>query len=102
MMYGWRLIQLWNTWKIIEPMKKNDVASFFYYMWNCWCEEECMRAFSSSVCGWHHIWNKWCQYSNQNGHYGAVEEFFANLDDENQDLLVERATVVYNRRRKIV
>ena len=47
----------------VKTMEKNDVASFFYYMWNCWCEQECETAFARSGCGWRHLWNKWCQYS---------------------------------------
>lgn len=82
-------------------MKKNDIASFFYYMWNAWSEQECEIAFARSSCGWRHLWNKWCQYSSQHGTFGAVEEFFANLSDTHQDLLVERAIEVYNRKAKI-
>lgn len=82
-------------------MKKNDVTSFLYYMWNAWNKEECAIAFNKSQCGWLHLWKKWEHYSNINNRYGAVEEFFANLDETNQDLLVERAVTVYNRRRKI-
>jgi hypothetical protein len=82
-------------------MKKNDVASFFYYMWNCWDEHECAVAFEKSECGWKHLWNKWCEYNGQNSNYGAVEEFFANLDDRNQDLLVERALEMYSGKKRI-
>lgn len=32
-------------------MKRNDVASFFYYMWNAWSEEECEIAFSNQIVG---------------------------------------------------
>ena len=72
--------------------RKNDIASFFYYMWNCWDEPEC---------GWRHLWNKYREYNSQNGHYGAVEEFFANLDDRNQNLLVERALEMYSGKKRI-
>lgn len=82
-------------------MKKNDIASFFYYMWNCWSKEECQQAFVSAQCGYLHIWNKWCYYSAQYSRYGAVEEFFANLDATNQDLLVERALQMYMRKHRI-
>ena len=37
----------------------------------------------------------------KNGHYGAVEEFFANLDDRNQNLLVERALEMYSGKKRI-
>ena len=39
--------------------------------------------------------------NSQNGHYGAVEEFFANLDDRNQNLLVERALEMYSGKKRI-
>lgn len=82
-------------------MKRNDVASFFYYMWNTWSEEECEIAFSQSDCGWRHIWHKWCVYCHSNGRFGAIEDFFANLSETNQDLLVERALELYDRKRRI-
>ncbi|WP_195639736.1 hypothetical protein [Bacteroides stercoris] len=80
-------------------MEKNDVASFFYYMWNCWCEQECETAFARSGCGWRHLWNKWCQYSSKHQGFGTAEEFFANLSEDNQDLLVKRALELYDRRK---
>ena len=83
-------------------MKKNDVASFFYYMWNAWCEEECAIAFANAECGWKHLWDKWCFACHKTSTFGASEEFFANLSEENQDMLVERATIVYNRKRRIL
>lgn len=82
-------------------MHKNDIASFFYYMWNSWCKEECEIIYANSNCGAQHIWNKWIGYCERNGMFGAVEEFFANLDNTNQDLLVKRALEKYNRRTKI-
>lgn len=81
--------------------KKNDIASFFYYMWNCWDEHECAVAFEKAECGWRHLWNKYREYNSQNGHYGAVEEFFANLDDRNQNLLVERALEMNSGKKRI-
>ncbi|MDU1635401.1 MAG: hypothetical protein E6834_22960 [Bacteroides ovatus] len=81
--------------------KKNDIASFFYYMWNCWDEHECAVAFEKAECGWRHLWNKYREYNSQNGHYGAVEEFFANLDDRNQNLLIERALEMYSGKKRI-
>lgn len=83
-------------------MEKNDVASFFYYMWNAWCEEECKIVFAESKCGWRHFWEKWngiC-YKLRTSR-GAAEEFFAELSDYNQDLLVKRAIEVYNRKQII-
>lgn len=81
--------------------KKNDVASFLYYMWNSWCKEECIRAFQDSPCGWVHLWDKWVCCIENNNRWGAVEEFFAELSQYNQDLLVRRAVQVYDRRTRL-
>ena len=32
-------------------MKRNDIASFFYYMWNTWNKQECQIVFAQSNCG---------------------------------------------------
>ena len=72
-----------------------------HFMWNCWDEHECAVAFEKAECGWRHLWNKYREYNSQNGHYGAVEEFFANLDDRNQNLLVERALEMYSGKKRI-
>lgn len=84
-------------------MIKNDVSSFFYYMWNSWNENECAVAFERSRCGWRHIWSKWISACKQNDGsiFGATEIFFSELDYENQDLLVERAIALYNRKKRI-
>jgi hypothetical protein len=79
-------------------MEKNDVASFMYYMWNSWNKTECEIVFANAPS---HFWSKWIGYRQSNERYGAVEEFFANLSENNQDILVKRATCLYNRRRII-
>lgn len=76
---------------------RNDVSSFFYYMWNAWCKEECVIAFADAECGWMHFWQKWLGACWRNEHYGAVEEFFAELSENYKDMLVRRAVEVYNR-----
>jgi hypothetical protein len=60
---------------------RNDVSSFFYYMWNAWCKNECIFAFGGSPAGWEHFWQKWLDICERNkfNHFGAVEEFFADL-----------------------
>ena len=78
-------------------MDKNDVSSFFYYMWNAWGEEECQKAFSGATCNWQHFWSKWCGICDAHGVWGAAERFFAELSEGNKDLLVKRACEVYNR-----
>lgn len=80
---------------------RNDVSSFFYYMWNAWSEEECARAFAESPAGWQHFWSKWLGCAKKNNRFGAVEEFFAELSEHYKDMLVRRAVETYDRGRNI-
>ena len=74
--------------------KPNDVTSFFYYMWNAWCEEECKVVFKDDY--YPHFWNKWCEaYDKMNGPRGAAELFYMMLSDTNRDKLVKRALECY-------
>ena len=84
-----------------KRMKKNDVSSYFFYMWNAWCEEECQAAFAHSACGWRHFWEKWGGICNKHGIWGAAERFYVELSENNRDLLVQRACAVYDRNRRI-
>lgn len=77
---------------------KNDVASFMYYMWNTWCEDECAIVFAGDF--WPHYWSKWCGYQTKHGGYGEAE-FFASLSTDGQNKLVARATELYNGRTRI-
>lgn len=85
-------------------MKRNDVTSFFFYMWNAWSKEECEIAFKNSHCNWQHFWDKWNSIVNNKGVWGAAEQLYAELSDENRDLLVKRACRLYDgmRKRKFV
>ena len=80
---------------------RNDVSSFFYYMWNFWSQDECARAFEESSAGWRHFWEKWLGVCERNNHFGAVEEFFAELSETHKDMLVRRAVETYNRGARI-
>lgn len=80
---------------------RNDVSSFFYYMWNEWSEKECAIAFAESLCGWRHFWTKWLGLRDKHSHFGTVEEFFAELSEYHQDMLVRRAVQVYDKKKKI-
>jgi predicted nucleotide-binding protein (sugar kinase/HSP70/actin superfamily) len=82
-------------------MSTNGITSFFLYMWNAWSEHECSIVFRNSSAGAAHIWGKWCEYTSRNGRYGAVEEFFANLDDTSRNLLVVRALELYENKCKV-
>lgn len=80
---------------------KNDVTSFFFYMWNMWSMEECEKVFKHSNCNWQHFWDKWNGFCNREGcRGGAIEPFFAELSDDNRDLLVKRAIEMYDGRSK--
>ncbi len=82
--------------KPAEPHKRsNEVTSFFYYMWNAWCAEECQKTFSAPFNDWKHFWSKWCGICKTHGVYGAAERFYAELSNHNRDMLVKRATEVY-------
>lgn len=79
-----------------KPLRpRNDVTSFFFYMWNAWSEEECRKAFSAPGNDWKHFWSKWCGICREYGAYGAAERFYAELSHKNRELLVNRATEVY-------
>ena len=71
----------------------NTVSSFFFYMWNSWCEEECRIVFTSV--GYKHFWDKWCIASKNTAH-GAAEKFYAELTPHNRALLVNRACELYD------
>ena len=73
----------------------NGVTSFFFYMWNAWCKEECQKAFSAPGSDWQHFWSKWCGICKTYGTHGAAERFYAELSNKNRNLLVKRATEVY-------
>jgi hypothetical protein len=76
-------------------MAKNDVTSFFFYMWNKWSEEECKVVFKDDY--YPHFWNKWCEvYDTMHGPRGATELFYMMLSDTNRDKLVARALELYN------
>lgn len=91
------------TFDIIKPKneeayKENIVSSYFFYMWNAWCKEECEKIFS-----WEspHFWEKWCKFAKDTA-WGAAEKYYADLSDGYRRLLVKRACEVYdgNSRRK--
>lgn len=65
---------------------ENAVSSFFYYMWNAWCKEECKTVFKEM---YPHFWDKWCLMTDK-GVFGAAERFYAELTDHYREKLVER------------
>jgi hypothetical protein len=79
--------------------EKNDVTSFFYYMWNTWSKSECEEIFPRHDAN--HLWEKWMSYYENHKTFGATEQFFANLSGNFQDMLVKRAIEMYDRRSRI-
>lgn len=75
--------------------KENIVSSFFFYMWNGWCKEECKIVF-----GWEfqHFWDKWCEMCKIYKVYSAAEKFYADLTEHNRVKLVNRACELYDGR----
>lgn len=73
----------------------NAVSSFFFFMWNEWCEDECKIIFNH----YRHFWDKWCSLAG-NDVFGATEIFFSELSDTNRELLVNRAVAVYDGKAK--
>lgn len=73
---------------------KNAATSLFFYMWNCWCEEECKKAFADG--DYNHFWNKWCSLGEHYTRFGAVEHFYSELTNDNRDKLVKRACEMYD------
>lgn len=73
--------------------KENIASSFFYYMWNAWCKEECRIVFESI--DYKYFWGKWCMAATPTP-YGAAEKFYAELSTHSRTLLVNRACEIYN------
>lgn len=71
---------------------ENIVSSFFFYMWNTWCKEECQKVFGSM---YEHFWSKWCSLANPSAS-GSSEKFYSALSEYNRRLLVNRACEVYD------
>ena len=76
----------------------NYVSSFFYYMWNSWCEDECKTVFGGQH---NHFWTKWCGIVTKNGTGGAAERFYAELSENYREMLVNQACEIYDRSKRI-
>jgi len=74
----------------LDPV--NAVSSFHYYMWNAWSEEECKITFGGA---YKHFWEKWNSLASKSI-LGAAERFYAELSDNNSELLVNRAVALYD------
>ena len=74
----------------LDPV--NAVSSFHYYMWNAWSEEECRITFGGA---YKHFWEKWNSLASKSI-LGAAERFYAELSDNNREMLVNRAVALYD------
>ena len=74
----------------LDPV--NAVSSFHYYMWNAWGEEECKITFGGA---YKHFWEKWNSLASKSI-LGAAERFYAELSDNNREMLVNRAVALYD------
>ena len=72
----------------LDPV--NAVSSFHYYMWNAWGEEECKITFGSMYKHFREKWNSLASKSILE----AAERFYAELSDNNRELLVNRAVAL--------
>lgn len=76
----------------MKRTNENIVSSYFYYMWNRWSKAECETVFGSMI---GHFWEKWCDLSNDSLS-GAAERFYAALDNNARQKIVERACELYD------
>ena len=76
----------------MKLMAENAISSFFYYMWNAWGETECKIVFGGM---YRHFWEKWNALADKTI-FGAAERFYAELSDNNREILVNRAVALYN------
>ena len=74
----------------LDPV--NAVSSFHYYMWNAWGEAECKITFGGA---YKHFWEKWNSLASKSI-LGAAERFYAELSDNNREMLVNRAVALYD------
>ena len=73
-------------------MNNNEVTNFMFYLFNKWCKEEAIRLYGNNL--GNHIFNKWVWYR-ENG--GDQLEWYANLDNQCQRKIVDRANELYNK-----
>lgn len=94
------LVEISN--RINEELRKNDVASFIYFMYNRWTKEVCEEMFCNNhVCPWTHLWNKYEECAKQVGTWGAPFKWFCELNEELQDILTAYIVKHQDRRKRI-
>lgn len=73
----------------MESNKNNEVTNFMYYIYNKWGITEAKHLFGESL--GEHIFNKYLNYMPH------VLEWYAELDSESKQKLVDRANEMYNK-----
>ena len=69
-------------------MKNNEVTNFMYYMFNKWNVNEAKLLFGENLGS--HIFDKWQHYTDQ-------LYWYAELDNECRQKIVDRANELYNK-----
>jgi hypothetical protein len=71
----------------------NEVTNFMYYMFNRWSLAESRYIYGASL--GEHIWEKW----NEVARFGNGDQlcFYASLDNDCKQKLVDRANELYNK-----
>lgn len=67
----------------------NEVTNFMYYMYNVWNKEEAINLFGEWL--GKHIYSKWCDL------HDKELIFYASLDNECRQKLVDRANEYYSK-----
>lgn len=74
------------------------VNMLFFYMWNDWCQDECLKIFGNIMGD--HFWSKWNLYAGQqNTVMGGFESLWASMTDDNREKLLARAIEVQSKKR---
>lgn len=68
----------------------NDVTRFMYYMYNRWCYNEALSIFGPEH--GKYVFDKWCECNERRQ---DDLRFYALLDDDSKNQLVNRAKEVY-------
>jgi hypothetical protein len=77
--------------------RSNPVISYMIYMANSWSLDEAQKTFGFTL--GEHIWYKYIDFIEIYGQYGAYSMLMYSLDDNNADILVERAEKLYDGRK---
>lgn len=77
--------------------RSNETLSYMIYMANRWGKDEAISIFGEMLGS--HIWAKYMSYANNYSMYDAYSRLVFELDTDNLNLLLERATSIYDGRK---